>query len=158
MNFYKVEFLDGFTKEIKSLNDDQALKMANSIIRRWNQPGCTVYRTNPYNSNKKRKIGTIKNDQYNPEEPTLQKDPLHTIVAEKAEKKKRTRKTSSKKPSGNTGKRQDFKVPLAAIADKIGKNPAALRRKLRKLGVQKPEGGWGWDSWEDPLVQEMLNW
>ena len=160
MNFYSIEFQDGYTKEVQNLNDNQAVKMAQSILRRWNQPGCKVYRTNPYNSNKKRLVGEQVNSDFNPDLPVLYKDPIDKIIASKPEpkRKKSVNKKGKKSQSGNSGRKIKYQVPLSAIAEKLGKNPAALRRKLRKSGIQKPEGGWGWDSWEDPVVQEILTW
>lgn len=158
MNFYSIEFQGGYTKEIQNLNDNQAVKMAQSILRRWNQPSCKVYRTNPYNSNKKRLVGEQVNYGFNPDLPVLYKDPIHKIIASKPERKKSVNKEGKKSQSGNSGRKIKYQVPLSAIAEKLGKNPAALRRKLRKSGIQKPEGGWGWDSWEDPAVQEILTW
>lgn len=157
MNFYAVEFQNGFIKEIKTINDDIALKSTQSLIRRWNQPSGIVYRTNPYNPQQKRNLGIVTNPEYNPNEPSLTEDPRHLMIREPqpAEKK---RKKVKKAATKNRGRRSTFKVPLSAIAEKMGTDAAVLRRKLRKSNITKPDGGWGWNSWDDPAVKEILTW
>lgn len=157
MNFYAIDF-GGFTKEVRALNDQQAVASGRSVLRRWNQPRCTVYRTNPFNSTFKKEVGTVINENYDPEQPSLTEDPLHLYLSEEPKKKKRKRSTRKGGSQTTTAPRKKFKVPLRAIAEKLETDPAALRRKLRKSDIEKPAGGWGWDSWDDPAVQEILTW
>lgn len=156
MNFYMVEF-QNCSKEIKATNDQIAVSFAKGMLRRWNQPGCKIYRINPFSSkNERRKISEIQYDLYDPSKPSLTQDNIRELIpVEKPKKSKRERVARTKRKGE---KRVNHAVPLSAIAEKIGKNPAAIRRKLRKLGIPKPEGGWGWDSWDDPIVQEILSW
>lgn len=60
--------------------------------------------------------------------------PKEKIVAEKAEP--RTREI----PEGYVG--------LAQLAEEVGVSPASLRRKLRIMGVTKPEGSFAW-AWKE---------
>ena len=156
MNFYMIEF-ENCSKEVKAANDQIAVSLAKGMLRRWNQPSCKIYRINPLsNKNECRKISEIQYDLYDPSKPSLTQDDIRALIPmEKPKKPKRERVARTKRKSG---KRVNYAVPLSAIAEKIGKKPAAIRRKLRKLGIPKPEGGWGWNSWDDPIVQEILSW
>lgn len=155
MNFYLVEF-GNCSKEIKALNDQSAINFAKEMLKRWNQPGCKIFRTNPF-SNKRRKVLEMQYNLYDSSKPTLTQDNIRELTpAEKPKKSKKQR--AAKERKGGNEKRVSRAVPLSAIAEKTGKEPAAIRRKLRKLGITKPEGGWGWDSWEDPTVQEIISW
>lgn len=154
MNFYKVEF-GNCSKEIKALNDQMAVNFAKRMLERWNQPGCKIYRTNPF-SNKRRKVLEIQYNFYDPSKPILTQDNIRALIPGEKPKKSKRERTAKKGRKGE--KRINYAVPLSTIAEKIGKEPAAIRRKLRKLGIPKPEGGWGWDSWDDPTVQEILSW
>lgn len=158
MNFYALDFGD-FTREVRALNDQHAAASGRSILKRWNQPRCTIYRTNPFNSTFKKKVETVTNENYDPEQPSLTEDPLHLYLSEETKKEKK-RKRSARKAGDKTASapRKKFKVPLRAIAEKMETDPAVLRRKLRKSDIEKPDGGWGWDSWDDPAVQEILTW
>jgi hypothetical protein len=155
--------------EVKALHETQGMQRGEALARRWNQPSCTVYRINPHNATKDKKVlAMIENDNYNPELRTKTNDneiiAAHNAAAQDKVKKKRKKKdpSSGKKvarPDGSTATvSSPHTVPLAAIAEKIDKDPAALRRKLRKSDIDKPQGGWGWSSWEDPAVQEILSW
>ena len=154
MNFYTVEF-DNCIKEIRAINDQSAVNLAKGMLERWNQPSCKVYRTNPF-SKERRKLLEIEYSLYDPSKPSLTQDNIRELISvEKPKKSKRERAAKAKRKGG---KRVSYEVPLSDIAEKVGKDPAAIRRKLRKLGIPKPEGGWGWDSWDDPTVKEILSW
>jgi|SRR5690606_20669398 len=155
MNYYMIIFQDGQKKEFKALNDDQAIKRTDSILRRFNQPEGHTYRTNPYNARQKRKIGSRQNPEYNPEKESITKDPAHLLIKREPEKPKKKRRVSA---TVSGAPRTNFTVPLKEVAEKMGVEPATLRRKLRRSEIQKPEGGWGWDSWEHPDVREILSW
>jgi len=154
MNFYMVEF-GNCSKEIRAINDQIAVNFAKRMLERWNQPGCKVYRTNPF-SNKRRKVLEIQYNLYDPSKPSLTQDNIWELIS--VEKPKKSKRERAAKTERKGEKRVNHAVPLSAIAEKIGKEPSAIRRKLRKLGIPKPEGGWGWDSWDDPIVKEILSW
>lgn len=154
MNFYIVEF-NSCSKEIRAINDQAAVNFAKGMLKRWNQPSCKVYRTNPF-SGKRRKVLEVQYSFYDPSKPSLTQDNIRELIPEEKPKKSKRERAAKAKRKG--GKRVSHAVPLSAIAEKLGKDPAAIRRKLRKLDIPKPEGGWGWDSWDDPTVQEILSW
>jgi len=154
MNFYIVEF-NSCSKEIRAVNDQAAVNFAKGMLKRWNQPSCKVYRTSPF-SGKRRKVSEIQYSLYDPSKPSLTQDNIRKLIPVEKPKKSKEKRATKMERKGE--KRVNRAVPLSAIAEKIGKDPAAIRRKLRKLGIPKPEGGWGWDSWDDPTVKEILSW
>lgn len=162
MNFYKIQFQSGKKIEIKAGTDDQAVKRASNLITRWNQPNAIIFRVNPFNAAKTREISTLHNGQYNSGEPSLESDPKELYISHQDEKKARKNKRRERKSGSgeakSSGSRNNFEVPLKDVAEKAGVKPTALRRKLRGSDIVKPEGGWGWNSWEHPDVVTILEW
>jgi hypothetical protein len=147
--------------QMKSFNvnsEKRGIWLAEGMMKRWNQPSCTVYKMTLKKDLKS--IAELVNEEYDPEKPILTADDIKPTVKPERKKKRSNRKVaSSTATKGSTGGGSSvYKVPLAAIAEKLDKDPAALRRKLRKSNIEKPDGGWGWDDWNDPAVKEIMSW
>lgn len=161
MNFYQIQFANGKSFELKAYDDNQGDLRGKALILRWNQPSAEVFRTNPYDANFRKPVSSLVNESYDPTKPTLDRDPAYLHEPMKKKKSTKVRKERIKKEKSdnpNAGPRSTHLVPLKELADKLGIEPGSIRRKLRSANTEKPEGGWGWTSWEDPTVIQIQEW
>lgn len=158
MNHYHITFKSGKQMEFQAFDNEQAMKRADSWLKRWNHPSATIERVNIMNPSQKIYIGLVENDTYDAAQPSLTQDPEYLYKRpEPTKKPKSAAKTATgeRKPSEP---RSTHAVPLASLADQLGVPATSIRRKLRSSKVEKPTGGWGWDSMEDSTVVQIIEW
>lgn len=155
MFFFQIDFNDGRAHEYQASNEQIAVHWGKQKMRSWNQPSAIISRTAPNRPEFKKVLTNVENPEFDPTQPRLEKDPRYEYRV--PTRKVRKRKDGSKS-SGTTGPRVTHPVPLKAIADKLEVSPTVLRRKLRSADIEKPSGGWGWDSWEHEDVNQILSW
>lgn len=159
MNFFQIQFENGKSLEIKAHDDEQGILRGSSLIKRWNQPSAQVFRTNPYNAEFRKHLATHINEDYDPTQPTLDKDPIIPYKEKATKKKTRKERIPGEKVASKTsGPRSNHLVPLKDLAERLAVEPGAIRRRLRSANIEKPAGGWGWTSWEDPTVKQIESW
>lgn len=157
MNFFQIQLENGKSVEIKAYDEEQGILRGMGLIKRWNQPRAEVFRTSPYDTTFRKSLVYHINPDFDPNKPILDKDPVFSYK-EKASKKRKVRIPGDKVANASSGPRTNHEVPLKDLAESLGVQPGAIRRKLRSADIEKPAGGWGWTSWEDPTVIQIKEW